>query len=117
MQYNVVIEMIENRFTTVSVPIKTLERLDYIAKITGLSKTKILESFIDCVFAVSVNYSKMAMTMQDEILDNRVVIVTHGIRSSSAITFGKVSNESELRKTIFDRINSDLERKALGLDL
>lgn len=110
-------EIRKKEFETVAIDKLTHERLVFISKISGKAQSRILEDFIEAVFAVSVNYRKMSMTIYDDVLEDTIRIVCHGLRSPSALTVGRAHSEQELEKVTFDKINEDLTKKAVGVDV
>jgi hypothetical protein len=98
-------------FETINLDSRSKSRLEYISKITGKAQSRILADFIECVFAVGVNYEKMSFDVIDQQLENRVIITMHGLRNKSALTFGRASSFQEVQDITARKIHEDLAEK------
>jgi len=70
--------MREKLFTTVSIPIQTATQLDHIAKITGISKTTLLERITESLFGLSCNYDYATFGVDYSVLEGMVHITLRG---------------------------------------
>ena len=91
------------------------EHLAWVSKVTGISQKKILELFIEELFSLSVEYDKATLSINSRVTEDTVYAVLHGY--GKKLTFGTVKSEEQLRKVTFDKIEEDLKKKAMGIDI
>jgi hypothetical protein len=91
------------------------EHLAWVSKVTGISQKRILENFISELFSLSIEYDHATLRIDSRITDDKVEAILHGY--GKKLSFGIVKTEQELRNVTFDKINEDLKKKAMGLDI
>lgn len=68
----------ERKFRNVGIHIPQNEKLDYLAKTSGKSKTQLLEEYIDDLFQLCIAYKTLNLTYELSILQHSLTITAYG---------------------------------------
>ena len=91
------------------------EHLAHISRVTGISQKKILENFINELVSLAVEYDHATLRIDSSILNDSVTAVLHGY--GNKLQFGTCKTEFDLTQISTDKINEDLKKKAMGIDI
>jgi hypothetical protein len=109
--------MDDKHFKPISINAQAKARLEFLSKKSSIPQAKLLENYIDCLFAVGMYFEKFGLVFDYDNAENTVVTIFRGIKSKKdTITFGLSKTEQDMINSITAKINSDLNKKAKGLD-
>jgi hypothetical protein len=99
------------KFKQVSIPLKTYEKLCFLAKAQGLSYSKLLVNFTEPLFQVGLNYPKSAnLETEISILSSSV---TFRFSGKSTFVLGQCSEKEleDMRHRLFTEAQTEIHKK------
>lgn len=92
------------------------ERLKHISKVTNQSMSKLIENWVEELMSLAVECDRAYYKIESSILGNEVRCVLIPI-GPSKLQHGTCKSEQELQDLTRRKIVSDLEKKAVGMDI
>jgi hypothetical protein len=105
-------------FKPISISAKTKEKLEFLSEKSSIPQAKLLENYIDCMFAVAMYFERFGLSFDYDFSEGTVTTYLTGRRSKeNTIMFGTSKTEQDMTNTIYAKINEDLKKKAMGIDI